>query len=152
VSNSSRLKPPHVGVTAISKFSFLLPFLPFTLTPVAPSLNNPLPHKDAPTPIRHRVQFIASKTSTRWSYGDSVILLFYCLFLPFTLTCRICDFGPSLKKPSHKKMRQPESATVSNYQRIKTLSVGVTADSSNSPFFCLFLSSPILACVPCPCP
>jgi len=47
--------------------------------------------------------------------------------------------------PSHKKMRQPESATVSNYQRIKTLSVGVTADSSNSPFFCLFLSSPILA-------
>ena len=115
-------------------------------------VHTPLPQKDAPTPIRHRVQFIASKTSTRWSYGDSVILLFYCLFLPFTLTCRICDFGPSLKKPSHKKMRQPESATVSNYQRIKTLSVGVTADSSNSPFFCLFLSSPILACVPCPCP
>ena len=43
------------------------------MPPFGPSLNNPFPQKDAPTPIRHRVQFIASKTSIRWSY------------------CRFCD-------------------------------------------------------------
>ena len=40
------------------------------------SLNKPLAQKDAPNRTRHRVQFIPSKTSMRWSYGRFGVSLF----------------------------------------------------------------------------
>ena len=45
-----------------------------------PSLNKLLEQKDVPTPIRHRVQFIASKTSIRWSYDRNSDSAFFAFF------------------------------------------------------------------------
>ena len=80
MSNSSRLKSPYAGVTADS-----VPFFSYR----CPSLNNTHPRpppslaqKDAPCKTHHRVQFIASKTSIRWSYGRSsgTSFFLFCFF------------------------------------------------------------------------
>ena len=39
----------------------------------------------------------------------------------------------------HQKMRLAETATVSNFERLKPPYVGVTFDSVNSPFFTFFI-------------
>ena len=69
--------------------------------------------------------------------GDSPFFAFFCVF---TLACLIWTV-PEQPSP-HKKMRLAKLATVSNFERLKTLFVGVTMcqsiQSSGFAFFLVF--------------
>ena len=113
-------------------------FLPFTLTFTCPLLDrlvhNPLPQKDAPTPTRHRVQFIACKTSIRWSYGRFSDSPFFGLFLPFTLTFTCPLPPPSLNNPLPQKDAPGHPPLRVQFIASKT-SIRSYGRSSDSPFF-----------------